>query len=204
VGAVLAAGLAGPARRRRWTAAGIAVLLACAGTAALVVSRPAATTTVSRDPCLVGVWRLTAGRYHLPVPADSLLGGLAGLTHDSTVDLTSGPEGGFATAYRADGTATDLYDLSAAQGTLDGHTVWYVHRGVVTYRWSASDGRYRQYDQVTAGDEVVLRVDDREVGTTTVAEESTGTYRCADDRLTVRLESDGGAWSEETFVRSPA
>ncbi|WP_207919727.1 M48 family metalloprotease, partial [Micromonospora sp. KC207] len=203
VGAALAAGLAGSARRRRWTAAGLAIGLASAGTVVLVVSRRTATATVSRDPCLVGVWRLTASRYHLPVPADSTLGGLADLTQDSTVELTSGPEGGYATAYRADGTATDLHDLSTAEGTLGGHTVRLARRGVLTYRWSAGGGRYRQYDQIYLGTETVWEVAGRKVAIPAEAGENTGAYRCADDRLTVRLESAGGAWSEETFVRSP-
>ncbi|MEU8053297.1 M48 family metalloprotease [Micromonospora haikouensis] len=204
VGAALAAGLAGSARRRRGTAAGLAVGLAAAGTVAPVLFRPTATATVSRDPCLVGVWRLTDGRYHLLVPADSLLGGLAGLTRDATLDLASGAEDGFATAYRADGTATDLYDLTAARGTLGGNPVRYTQRGVQTYRWSTAGGRYRQYDQVNPGVETVVRVGDREADLPVGPEENTGTYRCDDDRLTVRLEYDDGAWSEESFVRSPA
>ncbi|WP_229402248.1 M48 family metalloprotease [Micromonospora okii] len=203
LGAAVTAGPALVGRHRRWAPAAIAVLLAAAATAAVAHRRPAPTPATGRDPCLVGVWRLAAGRYHLTVAADSPLGTLAGLTRDTALDLTSGPDTGYATAYRADGTATDLHDLFAAEGILDGHAVRHVRRGLLTYRWSADAGRYAQRDPVASGAVAVLRVDDRELDVTTAPEASAGTYRCADDRLTVRLV-DGAAWSEETYVRSRA
>ncbi|EEP75189.1 hypothetical protein MCAG_05516 [Micromonospora sp. ATCC 39149] len=79
----------------------------------------------------------------------------------------------------------------------------YTQRGVKTYRWSTDDGRYREYDQVHSGGESVLRAGAREVKIAAGSQESTATYDCAADRLTLRTD-DGGAWSEETFVRSPA
>ena len=147
--------------------AAVAVLLASASTVAVARGRPAPAAPAARDPCLLGVWRLTAGRYHLVVEAGSLLGTLAGVTSDASVDLVSGPDTGFATAYRADGSGTELYDLFVAEGTLNGHAVRSVHRGVVTYRWAAEAGRYTQRDSVASGDVVLLRVDDREVDVTT-------------------------------------
>ncbi|WP_405109470.1 M48 family metalloprotease [Micromonospora sp. NBC_01405] len=203
LGAAVAAGLAAAGRHRRWVVAGVAVLLASAGTVAVARGRPAPAAPAARDPCLVGVWRLAAGRYHFTVEADSPLGTLAGLTGDAGIDLASGPDTGFATAYRADGGATDLYDLFVAEGTLNGHAVRSVHRGVVTYRWAADAGRYTQRDSVDTSD-VVLRVDDREVNVTPTAEDTNGSYRCADDRLVIRQDNDDGSWGEQTFVRSRA
>ncbi|MCM0678918.1 hypothetical protein NCC78_30250, partial [Micromonospora phytophila] len=154
------------------------------------------------DRCLVGVWRLAAGRYHVPVAADSPLGTLAGLRQDASVELTSGPQTGFASAYRVDGTATDLFDLAVAEGSLNGHTVRHVRRGMQTYRWAAEAGRYRQRDGVTAGDVSLLRVDGQELDVTSVMGDSEGSYRCAGDRLVIRVAADDGSWGEETFVRS--
>ncbi|MFF3869403.1 M48 family metalloprotease [Micromonospora sp. NPDC001898] len=203
LGAAVAAGLAAAGRHRRWVVTAVAVLLASAGTVAVARGRPAPAAPAARDPCLVGVWRLAAGRYHFTVEAGSPLGTLAGLTGDAGVDLASGPDTGFAIAYRADGSATELYDLFVAEGRLNGHTVRSVHRGVVTYRWAADAGRYTQHDSVDTGD-VVLRVDDRAVNVTPTAEDTNGSYRCADDRLVIRQDNDDGSWGEETFVRSRA
>ncbi|MER5705890.1 M48 family metalloprotease [Micromonospora sp. NPDC002296] len=203
LGAAVAAGLTAAGRHRRWVVTVVAVLLASAGTVAVARGRPAPAVPAARDPCLVGVWRLAAGRYHFTVEADSPLGTLAGLTGDAGIDLASGPDTGFATAYRADGGATDLYDLFVAEGTLNGHAVRSVHRGVVTYRWAAEAGRYTQRDSVDTGD-VVLRVDDRAVNVTPTAEDTNGSYRCAGDQLVIRQDNDDGSWGEETFVRSRA
>jgi hypothetical protein len=204
VGAAVTAGLTLAGRHRRWALGTAAVLLAlaAAGTAVVAHRRPAPAPTAGRDPCLVGVWRLAAARYHFTVAADSPLGTLAGLTRDTDLDLAGGPDTGFSTAYRADGTATDLHDLSAAEGTLGGRTVRHVRRGVLTYRWSAEAGRYTQRDQVASGAVEMLRVDGRELDVTTAPEDTDAAYRCADDRLTIRADHDGGAWSEESFVRS--
>ncbi|NBE84090.1 M48 family metalloprotease [Micromonospora rubida] len=203
LGAAVAAGLAAAGRHRRWVVAAVAVLLASASAVAVARGRPAPAAPAGRDPCLLGVWRLSDGRYHLLVEADSPLGTLAGLTRDASLDLTSGPDTGFATAYRADGSATELYDLFVAGGTLNGHAVRSVHRGVVTYRWAADAGRYTQRDSVDTGD-VVLRVDDREVDVTPTVEDTNGSYQCADDRLVIRQDNDDGSWGEEIFVRSRA
>ncbi|WP_433350343.1 M48 family metalloprotease [Micromonospora sp. CA-111912] len=204
LGAAVAAGLAAAGRHRRWVVAAVAVLLASAGTVAVAHGRPAPAAPAARDPCLVGVWRLAAGRYHFPVEAGSRLGKLAGLTGDASVDLVSGPDTGYATAYRADGSATDLYDLFVAEGTLNGHAVRSVHRGVVTYRWAAEAGLYTQRDSVTSGNVVLLRVGDREVDVTTAVPDTNGSYRCAGDQLVVRQDNDDGSWGEQTFVRSQA
>ncbi|RLP93300.1 hypothetical protein EAD89_06605 [Micromonospora sp. BL4] len=193
-------------RHRRWLTSGAAVLVLLGASGAVAAahrtSGPAAVT--GHDGCLVGVWRLAAGRYHVPVPADSPLGTITGLRQDASVDLTSGPETGFASAYRIDGTATDLFDRAAAEGLLNGHTVRNVRRGMQTYRWTAHAGRYRQRDGVTAGDVNLLRVGDRELDISSVMADSEGSYRCAGDRLVIRMEADDGSWGEEIFVRSGA
>ncbi|MGW3604212.1 hypothetical protein [Micromonospora sp. NPDC005161] len=206
--AVLAAALSmvGRARHRRWLISGAAALtlLGASAAAAAVHRNPGRAAATGQDGCLVGVWRLASGQYHLPVPADSPLGTMAGLRQDANVDLTSGPETGFASAYRTDGTATDLFDLAVAEGSLNGHTVRNVRRGIQTYRWTAEDGRYRQRDGVTAGDVNVVRVGARELDISSVMADSEGSYRCASDRLIIRLDADDGSWGEETFVRSGA
>ncbi len=199
VGSAVTAGLAVAGRRRWWSTAVVALLLVTGGAVVATGRRPPPAR--EHDPCLVGVWRLAAGRTHLPVAADSPLGRMAGLTADTAVELSTGAAGGHATAYRADGTATDLYDLFVAEGTLNGHTVRSVQRGTVTYRWSAGAGRYAQRDQVAASDRV-LRVDDRELPLTGPPEDFGGTYRCTADRLVIRTDADGSR-SEQTFVRSP-
>ncbi|MEH1057583.1 hypothetical protein V6U89_20545 [Micromonospora sp. CPCC 206171] len=194
------------ARHRRWLLAGAAVvvLLGASGAVAGVHRESDRAAVTGQDGCLVGVWRLTAGRYHVPVAADSPLGTLAGLRQDASVDLASGPETGFASAYRVDGTATDLFDLTVAEGSLNGHTVRNVRRGMQTYRWTAGAGRYRQRDGVTAGDVNLLRVDGQELDIRSVMANSEGSYHCAGDRLVIRLAADDGSWGEETFVRSRA
>ncbi|MFF0366643.1 M48 family metalloprotease [Micromonospora sp. NPDC005087] len=201
--AVAALSAVGRARHRRWLISGAAVLTLL-GASAAVHRNPGRAAATGQDGCLVGVWRLASGRYHLPVPADSPLGTMAGLRQDASVDLTSGPETGFASAYRTDGTATDLFDLAVAEGSLNGHTVRNVRRGIQTYRWTAEDGRYRQRDGVTAGDVNVVRVGARELDISSVMADSEGSYRCASDRLIIRLDADDGSWGEETFVRSSA
>ncbi|WP_262287026.1 hypothetical protein [Micromonospora sp. MA102] len=190
----------------RWPApaTAAAVLLGLAAAVVTADGPGSRTVPVDRDRCLVGVWRLAAGRYHAPVAADSILGRLAGLTAATTVDLTSGATTGFATAYRADGTATDLYDLAVAEGTVNGHTVQRVRRGTQTYRWTARAGRYTQRNVVTTGDLTLLRVDGREADVTTVVDDSASTYRCGPAELVIRFDGDDGSWGEETFVRSPA
>ncbi|MEU1755440.1 M48 family metalloprotease [Micromonospora matsumotoense] len=202
VGTAVTAGLAVLGRRPWWPVAAVSMLLVAAAAVAVVPHRPPSAGDRDRDPCLVGVWRLAAGRVHLPVAAQSPLGALTGLTADGALELSSGPAGGHATAYRADGTATDLYDLFVAEGTLNGHTVRSVQRGTVTYRWSAGHGRYAQHDQVAASDRL-LRVDDRELSLAGPPEDFSGSYRCAADRLVIRTDDDGSR-SEQTFVRSPA
>ncbi|MET7968706.1 M48 family metalloprotease [Micromonospora sp. NPDC005305] len=190
----------------RWpaSATAAAVLLGLAAAVVTADGPGSPTVPVDRDSCLVGVWRLAAGRYHLHVATDSALGRLAGLTAATTVDLTNEASTGFATAYRADGTATDLYDLTVAEGTLNGHTVRQVRRGTQTYRWTARAGRYTQRNVVTTGDLALLRVDGREADVTTVVDDSASTYRCGPGELVIRFDGDDGSWGEETFVRSPA
>ncbi|MEV4832170.1 M48 family metalloprotease [Micromonospora sp. NPDC049257] len=202
VGTAVPAALAVLGRRRWWPAVVVPVLLVAAGAVAVTPHRPTPVGDRGRDPCLVGVWRLVAGRFHEPVAPDSPLGVLTGLHTDGALDLSSGPAGGHATAYRADGTATDLYDLFVAEGTLNGHTVRSVQRGTVTYRWSAGNGRYAQRDQVAASDRV-LRVDDRELPLTGPAEDFGGSYRCTADQLVITTADDAGSHTEQTFVRSP-
>ncbi|SCG34803.1 M48 family metalloprotease [Micromonospora coxensis] len=191
---------------RRWAVSGAVVLalLAVAGGVAATYRLPATAPEAGRDPCLVGVWRLTTGRYHAPVAADSVLGTLAGLRRGADLDLTSDSATGYATAYRADGTATDLYDLAVAEGTLNGQRVRRVARGAVSYRWTAEDGRYTQRDGVQAGLVALLRVGRHEVDVTSAPRNSAGSYRCDGQRLVIRLETDDGSWDEEVFVRSPA
>ncbi|MFE9960128.1 M48 family metalloprotease [Micromonospora sp. NPDC005299] len=191
---------------RRWPAstAAAAVLLGLAAAVVTADGPGSSAAPVDRDSCLVGVWRLSAGRYHLHVATDSILGRLAGLTAATTVDLASGASTGFATAYRADGTATDLYDLTVAEGTVNGHTIRQIRRGTQTYRWTARNGRYTQRNVVTTGDLALLRVDGREADVTRVVDDSASAYRCGPAELVVRFDGDDGSWGEETFVRSPA
>ncbi|MCP3783443.1 M48 family metalloprotease [Micromonospora sp. A3M-1-15] len=206
LGAAVTAVLA-RAASRRWLASGAAAAVLLGLAAAAVTGDGPGTrsaTPVDRDRCLVGVWRLSAGRYHFPVATDSVLGRLAGLPAATAVDLTSGASTGYATAYRVDGTATDLYDLAVAEGTLNGHTVQRVRRGTQTYRWTAGSGRYTQRNVVTTGDLALLRVDGREADVTTVVDDSASTYRCGPAELMIRSDGDDGSWGEETFVRSPA
>ncbi|WP_192579839.1 M48 family metalloprotease [Micromonospora sp. AMSO31t] len=205
LGAAATAALAGLGSGR-WpaSATAAAVLLGLAAAVVTADGPGSPTVPVDRDSCLVGVWRLAAGRYHAQVATNSVLGRLAGLSTATSVDLTSGATTGFATAYRADGTATDLYDLSVAEGTLNGHTVQRVHRGTQTYRWTARAGRYTQRNVVTTGDLALLRVDGREADVTTVVDDSASAYRCGPGELVIRFDGDDGSWGEETFVRSPA
>ncbi|MFI6331864.1 M48 family metalloprotease [Micromonospora chersina] len=206
LGAAVTAGLA-RAASRRWLASGTAAAVLLGLAAAAVTGDGPGTRSaapVDRDRCLVGVWRLSAGRYHFPVATDSVLGRLAGVSAATTVDLASGASTGYATAYRTDGTATDLYDLAVAEGTLNGHTVQRVRRGTQTYRWTAGSGRYTQRNVVTTGDLALLRVDGQEADVTTVVDDSASTYRCGPAELVIRSDGDDGSWGEETFVRSPA
>jgi Zn-dependent protease with chaperone function len=155
-----------------------------------------------RDPCLIGTWRRTSAHLRFPVKADSDLGALVSLEADSVADLTSDAATGYATAYRADGTATDFYDLAGFTGTVGGLPVRNIQRGMMTYRWLAHDRAYRQLDAIGSGYRQEFRYGERALVIAAPEPDSAGQYTCTADQLTI-TGADAGDGAEEVFTRVP-
>ncbi len=148
------------------------------------------------DPCLIGTWRRVSAHLRATVKADSELAALVHLHTNSMADLNSDAATGYATAYRADGTATDFYDLAELTGTVGGLPVQNITRGMKTYRWLTHDGGYRQRDAIGSGYHEEYRFDNHAMVITAPTPDDASRYTCTASQLT--FTGDG---TEEVFTR---